>query len=156
LSNFSKSELKTDGKNIFVVSADSVLHSVNFLLGRLNWRLENAKTDPKFFYSPSQNNLYLIHKNEKLIIFSVKEETGIDDFRLKSSLENNSYHFFEFGKKVFLVYNGIIYGAAEKLPLKEILLLDNALVKTLFEINTNTFALLGFNGKLTIFKMRQY
>lgn len=154
LSNFSKSRLKTDGRSIFVVSADSIFHSINFMLGRLNWRLENAKTVPEFFYSPSRNNLYLLHKNEKLIIFSVREETGIDDFRLRNNLKNNSYHFFEYNRKVFFVYNGAIYEATEKLALREILKLDFAQVKVLFEINTNTFAALGYNGKLTIFRMR--
>lgn len=153
-SNFSKSELDTDGKNIFVVSADSIFHSINFLLGRLNWRLENAKVDSRFYYSPGQRNLYLIQKNEKLIIFSVKEETGIDDFKLKNNLVNNSYHFFEYGKKVFFVYNGIIYEATEKLLLREILKLDFAQVKSLFQLDKNKFAALGGNGKLTIFRMR--
>ncbi|MDP3581082.1 MAG: PQQ-binding-like beta-propeller repeat protein, partial [Ignavibacteria bacterium] len=124
LSNFSKANLETDGKSIFLVSADSVFHSINLLLGRLNWRLENVNVDSKFFYSESQKNLYLISRNEKLIIFSVKEEVTVDDFKLRYNLPNNSYNFFEFEKKVFFVYNDIIYEAAEKQLLKEVLKLD--------------------------------
>lgn len=154
LSNFSKSDLETDGKNIFVVSADSIFHSVNFLLGRLNWGLENAKVDSKFFYSPSQKNIFLIQKNEKLIIFSIKEETGIDDFKLRNNLALNSYHFFEYGNKVFFVYNGIIYEATEKLLFREILNLETANVKSIYRLNENKFAAVGNNGKIIIFRMR--
>lgn len=154
LSNFSKSNLETDGKSIFLVSADSVFHSINFLLGRLNWRLENVNVDSKFFYSASQKNLYLISRNEKLIIFSVKEEVTVDDFKLRYNLPNNSYNFFEFEKKVFFVYNGIIYEAAEKQLLKEVLKLDFSEVKSLYQLDVNKFAALSYNGKLTIFIMR--
>jgi len=154
LSNFSKANLETDGKSIFVVSADSVFHSINFLLGRLNWRLENIKVDSKFFYSTSQKNLYLISSNEKLIIFSVKDEVTVDDFKLRYNLPNNSYNFFEFEKKVFFVYNGIIYEAEEKQLLKEVLKLDFADVKSFYQLGENKFAALSYNGKLTIFIMR--
>lgn len=154
LSNFSKSNLETDGNNIFLVSADSVFHSINFLLGRLNWRLENVKTDSKFFYSESQKNLYLISRNEKLIIFSVKDEVPVDDFKLRYNLSNNSYDFFEFEKKVFFVYNGIIYEAEEKQILKDVLKLDFAEVKSLYRLDANKFAALSYNGKLAIFRMR--
>ena len=154
LSNFSKAKLETDGKSIFVVSADSVFHSINFLLGRLNWRLENIKVDSKFFYSMSQKNLYLISSNEKLIIFSVKDEVTVDDFKLRYNLPNNSYNFFEFEKKVFFVYNGIIYEAEEKQLLKEVLKLDFADIKSFYQLGENKFAALNYNGKLTIFIMR--
>jgi len=154
LSNFSKANLETDGKSIFVVSADSVFHSINFLLGRLNWRLENIKVDSKFFYSTSQKNLYLISRNEKLIIFSVKDEVTVDDFKLRYNLPNNSYNFFECGKKVFFVYNGTIYEAEEKQLLREVLKLDFADVKSFYQLGENKFAVLSFNGKLTIFIMR--
>lgn len=154
LSNFSKANLETDGKSIFVVSADSVFHSINFLLGRLNWRLENIKVDSKFFYSTSQKNLYLISSNEKLIIFSVKDEVTVDDFKLRYNLPNNSYNFFEFEKKVFFVYNGIIYEAEEKQLLREVLKLDFAAIKSFYQLGENKFAALSYNGKLTIFIMR--
>lgn len=154
LSNFSKANLETDGKSIFVVSADSVFHSINFLLGRLNWRLENIKVDSKFFYSTSQKNLYLISSNEKLIIFSVKDEITVDDFKLRYNLPNNSYYFFEFEKKVFFVYNGIIYEAEEKQLLREVLKLDFAAIKSFYQLGENKFAALSYNGKLTIFIMR--
>ncbi len=154
LSNFSKSDLETDGKSIFVVSADSVFHSINFLLGRLNWRLENIKVNSKFFYSVSQKNLYLISRNEKLFIFSVKDEVMVDDFKLRYNLPNNSYNFFEFEKKVFFVYNGVIYEAEEKQLLKEVLRLDFAEVKSLYQLDENKYAALSYNGKLTIFIMR--
>lgn len=154
LSNFSKSNLVTDGKSIFLVSADSIFHSINFLLGRLNWRLENVKVDSKFFYSESQKNLYLISGNEKLIIFSVKDEVMVDDFKLRYNQPNNSYHFFEFDKNVFFVYNGIIYEATEKLLLRETLKLDFAEVKSLYQLDANKFAALSYNGKFTIFIMR--
>ncbi|MDP2036364.1 MAG: PQQ-binding-like beta-propeller repeat protein [Ignavibacteria bacterium] len=154
LSNFSKSDLEMDGKSIFLVSADSVFHSINFLLGRLNWRLENVKVDSIFFYSESQKNLYLISRNEKLIIFSIKEEVTVDDFKLRYNLPNNSYNFFEFEKKVFFVYNGIIYEAAEKQLLKEVLKLDFADVKSFYQLERNKFAALSYIGKLTIFIMR--
>ncbi len=154
LSNFSKTDLQTDEKDIFVVSSEGILHSISFLLGRLNWRMENAKTDAIFFYSPSQNNLFIIQKNEKLIIFSLKSETVIDDFKLRNNLESNQLHFFEFSKKVFIVYNGIIYEATEKFLLREILKLDSPKVKTLFKIKENTFAALANNGIITIFSLR--
>ena len=154
LSNFSKSDLETDGKSIFLVSADSVFHSINFLLGRLNWRLENVNVDSKFFYSESQKNLYLISRNEKLIIFSVKDEVTVDDFKLRYNLPNNSYNFFEFEKKVFFVYNDIIYEAAEKQLLKEVLKLDFVDIKSFYQLEKNKFAALSYNGKLIIFIMR--
>ena len=97
---------------------------------------------------------FIIQKNEKLIIFSLKSETVIDDFKLRNNLESNQLHFFEFSKKVFIVYNGIIYEATEKFLLREILKLDSPKVKTLFKIKENTFAALANNGIITIFSLR--
>jgi len=154
LSNFDKSELQTDGNDIYVVSSDSILHSINFLLGRLNWSLENAKIDERFYYSYGQRNLYFIQRNEKLIIFSLENETAKDDFRLKNNLDANDYHFFEYKKKVFFIYNGVIYEATEKLLLREVLNLKSQAIKYLFNISEDTFASLTYNGELTVFRMR--
>ncbi len=152
--NFSRSEIVSDGKSIYLVSADSMLYSINFLLGRLNWRLEKDKVSPSFFYSASQKNIYLIHQDKKLIIFSVKDEVEIDGFTLKHNPSFNSYQFYEFNKNVFFVYDGVIYEAIEKELLREVFKLDFATVKSLFQLDTNKFAALSSNGKLVIFIMR--
>ncbi|MFA7420016.1 MAG: PQQ-binding-like beta-propeller repeat protein [Melioribacteraceae bacterium] len=152
--NFSRSEIVSDGKSIYLVSADSMLYSINFLLGRLNWRLEKEKISPNFFYSSAQKNIFLIHQDKKLIIFSVLGENEIDSFTLKHNPTYNSYHFFEFNKNVFFVYDGVIYEAIEKELLREIFKLDFATVKSFYQLDTNKFAALSSDSKLVIFIMR--
>lgn len=152
--NFSHSEIVSDGKSLYLVSADSMLYSINFLLGRLNWRLEKEKISPNFFYSSAQNNIFLVHQDKKLIIFSVNDESEIDSFTLKHNPSNYSYQFFEFNKNVFFVYDGIIYQATEKELLREVLKLDFSTVKSLIQLDTNKFAALSSNGKLVIFIVR--
>jgi len=152
--NFSRSEIVSDGKSIYLVSADSMLYSINFLLGRLNWRLEKEKISPSFFYSAAQKNIFLIHQDKKLIIFSVFGENEIDSFTLKHNPTYNSYHFFEFNKNVFFVYDGVIYEAIEKELLREVFKLDFATVKSLYQLDTNKFAALSRDSKLVIFIMR--
>lgn len=152
--NFSHSEIVSDGKSLYLVSADSMLYSINFLLGRLNWRLEKEKISPNFFYSSAQNNIFLVHQDKKLIIFSLNDESEIDSFTLKHNPSNFSYQFFEFNKNVFFVYDGIVYQATEKELLRELLKLDFSTVKSLIQLDTNKFAALSHNGKLVIFIMR--
>lgn len=152
--NFSHSEILSDGKSLYLVSADSMLYSINFLLGRLNWRLEKEKISPDFFYSPAQNNIFLIHEDKKLIIFSVSAESEIDSFTLKHNPSYYSYRFFEFNKNVFFIYDGLIYQATEKELLREVLKLDFSTVKSIFQLDTNKFAALSYYGKLVIFTMR--
>jgi outer membrane protein assembly factor BamB len=146
----------TDGKNVYISSADKSVTAIDLLRGRSAWRRNEHNADESIILSSDQQNLLIKSQSDYFIIADAstgKMEKKINcgfqtDPDPSDILQVNSNILFGAG-------SGIVYSINKNYRPSPLLFLGNARITTLQSADNNLIIAANCDGKIVIFKLKQ-
>jgi len=153
---YSLSSPFTDGKNVFVSSADKNVTAIDLLRGKSDWRRNEHNANESILLSNDQQKILIKSLSDYFIIADA--ETGKMERKIKCGFPNdpdpsdilqiNNHILFGTG-------SGVVYSINKYYKSSPLLFLGNARITTLQTADNNLIIAANCDGKIVIFKLRQ-
>jgi outer membrane protein assembly factor BamB len=147
----------TDGKSIFVAAPDRFVSSIDFATGKTNWRTKEAKCWEGIGLSTDKKNVLVLGFNKNFSILSAADGSIIKTIECaKDSIETMPAMPLEAnGNIMYSTRFGMVNIINKQHQLKPLLYLGQARGHSVRQINKDTFAVSGMDGRIVVFKINK-
>lgn len=153
--DFSGSQIATDGKRVFAVSSEGVLYAIDLMLGKLSWKSDRLNLYNRVSVSPNGKSIYLKGKNS--IIYQLNSENGniLKEFKQGEILTGTGSGIIQDNGNLIFTENGKILRTLNGTKSEILYQLGNDPFKSLRLIGNNRYMASDYNGRVLIFSMER-
>ncbi|MEW6196743.1 MAG: PQQ-binding-like beta-propeller repeat protein [Bacteroidota bacterium] len=152
--DFSDSQILTDGKHVYAVSYDNTVYSIDLLLGKLTWKNDDIKIFPSISFGSEQKYLLAESLENKIIQLNCSTGQKSKEFRTDKILSNTSPEIIEFAERIIFTDEGLVSKIDNTNKETKILLIDNSPIIDLKKINSDNLLATTLNGRVLLFSVR--
>ncbi|MCX6173303.1 MAG: PQQ-like beta-propeller repeat protein [Ignavibacteriales bacterium] len=151
--DFSNSQIVSDGRKVYVIDNENSLFSIDLLLGNFTWR-SPAKVFGAVGISIDKKKLYAKGLYSKFYILSAMNGKVLKEIRRYDLFEEDNISPFEYKKRIlFTNMNSIIF-LDEKYKESIVLTFGSNLINSFTQIDKNKFLVSNSTGSIIIFSIR--
>lgn len=153
--DFSGSQIATDGKRVFAVSSEGVLYAIDLMLGKLSWKSDKLNLYDRVSVSPNGKSIYLKGKNS--IIYQLNSENGkiLKEFKQGEILTGTGAGIIQDNGNLIFTENGKILRTLNGTKSEILYQLGSDPFKSLKLIGNNRYMASDYNGHVLIFSMER-
>ncbi|NMB81789.1 MAG: PQQ-binding-like beta-propeller repeat protein [Ignavibacteria bacterium] len=152
--DFSNSSIASDGKKIFVVSAEGTLFAIDNLLGKFLWKNDKVNSFGKL--SLNQEKKLLITKGRDSKIYLINSDTGKIEREIKydGQFSNSFTEIIPVDGNLVFTNDGSIYKSLNNMKYEPIYYKDYSPFRSLERLDKERFIASKYNGSVLIFSLR--
>ncbi len=153
---YSLSSPLTNGKYVYVSSADKNVSAIDLLRGKSEWRRNEHNSNESIILSNNQQKLLIKSLSDYFIIADAA--TGKMERKIKCGFQNDSdpSDILQINNQIlFGTGSGLVYLIDKNYKPEPLLFLGNARITTLQTADNNLIAAANCDGKIVIFKLKQ-
>ena len=151
--DFSNSQIISDGHKVYVVDNEYSLFSIDLLLGNLTWK-STTKVLGAVGISTDKKKLYAKGLDNKFYILSTGKGKALKDIKHKEFFESNTIAPFEYKKRILFTNKNSIISLDEKYKGSNVLTFGSDSINTFIKIEKNKFLVSNSTGSIIIFSIR--
>lgn len=145
--------ISANDKNIFVITSDGTVYSINMLLGKYDWKKENLKVIPSIGMSADKKRIFVKSKMDKIFILSTQNGNLIKDIKFENGFDNYHYPILERNGLELVPSKGAIYSIDDKYKVEKIISIGNAPINEIIQLDENKFLTSDIDCDITIYKL---
>lgn len=153
--DFSNALIVCDGKKVFLVSKDLQLYCIDFLLGKLNWKVDKIKILPAIGLSHNGKDLFTKTLDKRFFIISAEKGSVLRQTKREDEFDSTLISPFESDGKIYFTNKNSIFALDKKFKEEVILELGENLIHSFQLIGDNKFLVSTTGGTILIFKPRK-
>ena len=151
--DFSNSEILSDGRKIYIYDNEYSLFSIDLLLGNLTWK-STAKVFGKVGISNNKKKLYAKGLYSKLFIISTLDGKVLKGIKRNYLFENDNISPFEYKGQILFTNWNSIFSLNEKFEEENVFTYGDSTINTFMPIDKNRFLVSNSNKTIIIFSIR--
>ena len=151
--DFSNSQIISDGHKVYVVDNEYSLFSIDLLLGNLTWK-STTKVLGAVGISTDKKKLYAKGLDNKFYILSTGKGKALKNIKHKEFFESSTIAPFEYKKRILFTNKNSIISLDEKYKESNVLTFGSNSINTFTQIEKNKFLVSNSNGTIIIFSIR--
>lgn len=145
----------SDGKSVFVAVPDKFVSSVDLLLGKTNWRKNDANAWESIGISADKKKLFVKSSMNKFFALDALTGKVIKEVDLKFGLDTMPVRILEDNGNIFLsAKNGWVYLIGQDWQPRKLLFLGTARVNSVVALGGGAYAVNNMDGKIVVFSLR--
>ncbi len=151
--DFSNSQIISDGRKVYVVDNENSLFSIDLLLGNLTWK-STTKVLGAIGISNDKKKLFAKGLDNKFYILSTVKGKVLKEIKRKDVFEGSNIAPFEYKKRILFTNKNSIISLDEKYKESNFLMFGGSFINTFTQIEKNKFLASNSNGTIIIFSIR--
>ena len=145
----------TDGKNIYVSSADKNITSVDLIRGKSNWRRNEHNANESFLLSADQSKLFIRSNSDYFIIAEPESGKMLKKIKCGFPFDPDQSDILQSGSQIlFGTGSGVVYAIDKNYKPSPLLFLGNARITTLQSAGDNLIIAANCDGNVVLFKLK--
>ncbi|TSA28343.1 MAG: hypothetical protein D4R68_04060 [Ignavibacteriales bacterium] len=151
--DFSNSQIVSDGRKVYVIDNENSLFSIDLLLGNFTWK-SPAKVFGAVGISIDKKKLYAKGLYSKFYILSAMNGKVLKEIRRYDLFEEDNISPFEYKKRILFTNMNSIISLDEKYKESIVLTFGSNLINSFTQIDKNKFLVSNSTGSIIIFSIR--
>ncbi|MBI5730273.1 MAG: PQQ-like beta-propeller repeat protein [Ignavibacteriales bacterium] len=151
--DFSNSQIISDGRKVYVVDNENSLFSIDLLLGNLTWK-STTKVLGAVGISTDKKKLYAKGLDNKFYLISTGKGKALKEIKRKEIFESSNIAPFEYKKRILFTIKNSIISLDEKDKESNLLTFGSNYINTFTQIEKNKFLVSNSDGTIIIFSIR--
>lgn len=151
--DFSNSQIISDGRKVYAVDNENSLFSIDLLLGNLTWK-SGSKVLGAIGISNDKKKLLAKGLDNKFYLISTEKGKALKEIKRKEIFESNNIAPFEYKKRILFTNKNSIISLDEKYKESNVLTFGDNSINTFTQIEKNIFLVSNSTGSIIIFSIR--
>jgi hypothetical protein len=153
---FTSKDIVSDGRYVFLLSSTKMLFTLDVILGKLEWTLEDIKLENEIGIQKDNKNIIAVSDDKQLLLVSVREQKVVNKINLPQLEQHIDIPPIEFEKKFFVAIDSTIYLADIRTNTIYNYKCEVGKITGLVPLWGRKYLLTAGNGNLLIFDPRKY
>lgn len=151
--DFSNSQITSDGRKVYVIDNENSLFSIDLLLGNFTWK-SSAKVFGTVGISADRKKIYVKGLYSKFFIISSVSGKVLKGIKRNQLFESDNIPPFEYKKQILFTNRNSIFSLNEKFNEENVFTYGVTAINTLTLIDKNKFLVSNLSGSIIIFSIR--
>lgn len=151
--DFSNSQIISDGKKVFVIDNENSLFSIDLLLGNFTWK-STAKVFGAVGISTDKKKLYAKGLYSKFFILSTMNGKVLKGIKRNFLFDEDNISPLEYKKQIFFTNWNSIFSLNEKFKEENLFTFGDSTINSFMQIDKNKFITSNTAGSVIIFSIR--
>ncbi len=151
--DFSNSQIKSDGDKVFVIDNENSLFSIDLLLGNFTWK-SSAKVFGAIGISTDKKKIYAKGLYSKFFILSTVSGKVLKGIKRNQLFESDDISPLEYKKKILFTNWNSVFSLNEKFNEENVFTYGNSAISSLVQIDKKIFLTSNKTDTIIIFSIR--
>lgn len=153
--DFSHTQIISDGKKVFLVSGNSELYSIDLLLGKLNWKADKIKILPAIALSGNGKDILAKTLDKRLFIISAEKGSVMRQLKRDDDFDSMPIPPVDNNGNIYFTNKNSIFVIDKKFKGEKITELGESTIHSFQIIGDNKFLLSTTTSTILIFNSRK-
>lgn len=147
----------SDSQNVFVAAPDRFVSAVNINTGKTTWRTKEPGGWESIGFSEERKNVVVKGFGKKIYFVSPADGKVLQSVDIDNDIETMASEVIDVkGNTLLTTRKGMLYLVDNKFSLKPLMFLGSSKGHSVKLLNDNSFAVSNLDGRIVIFKLKEY